>query len=599
MLPKKRNSKVPGKVITFYSYKGGVGRSFIMANVASQLALWGFRVLCVDWDLEAPGLTDYFVDEVDEDIINETDGIVDLILKCQETGNPLSEWRDTVVEVPLIHRTEQGFESCLDLISAGKGTLGAEYIENVQKLNWELLYSEHDFAKKLDDLKNEWKNEYDVIFLDSRTGISDVSGICTVQLPDILALVLTPNKQSLDGIFHVANRAVKSHARYPLSEEKLLTVPIISRLDQRDEIAIAESWLARINKTLAPLYESWLNKDVSVQRIQEFTKVPYITRWSFGESLAVLRERGSDFEQISYSFHSLAALLILGIDHSAKFTRNRDEFVNQFVQERPLKKEISVTDPLAHRLLESRSASLMSAYAKELQDSSKNLDDAAALWAKASLLEPNNEGIQRGYLDFLQSRQSVLKGVYSLVTETRTKINLSRLINEMEGSIKKLKDRAKPIKVYISYSHDSDQHKEFVLQLSDQLRGDGIDCVIDQYINGFPPEGWTKWMLSQVNEADFVLMIFTKTYNEYYQGLYTRRKGLGLELKVTQEQLVAKPQLFTKFIPIFPEHSGTYNIPSEFEDYKIYKINDEYDMLYKTLTRQSQYALPPIGKLKL
>src|SRR5687767_9627324 len=47
-------------IVTFYSYKGGVGRSFCLANVAVQLARWGNRVLCVDFDLDAPGLHEYF-----------------------------------------------------------------------------------------------------------------------------------------------------------------------------------------------------------------------------------------------------------------------------------------------------------------------------------------------------------------------------------------------------------------------------------------------------------------------------------------------------------------------------------------------------------
>src|SRR5690349_21130934 len=49
-----------GSIITFYSYKGGVGRSFLLANVAATLSRWGYRVLCVDFDLEAPGLAHYF-----------------------------------------------------------------------------------------------------------------------------------------------------------------------------------------------------------------------------------------------------------------------------------------------------------------------------------------------------------------------------------------------------------------------------------------------------------------------------------------------------------------------------------------------------------
>ena len=49
-----------GTVVTFYSFKGGVGRSMALANVAVLLARTGKKVLCVDWDLEAPGLDRYF-----------------------------------------------------------------------------------------------------------------------------------------------------------------------------------------------------------------------------------------------------------------------------------------------------------------------------------------------------------------------------------------------------------------------------------------------------------------------------------------------------------------------------------------------------------
>ncbi len=47
----------PGKVITFYSFKGGTGRSMALANVAWILASCGKRVLAVDWDLEAQACT--------------------------------------------------------------------------------------------------------------------------------------------------------------------------------------------------------------------------------------------------------------------------------------------------------------------------------------------------------------------------------------------------------------------------------------------------------------------------------------------------------------------------------------------------------------
>jgi hypothetical protein len=48
-----------------------------------------------------------------------------------------------------------------------------------------------------------------------------------------------------------------------------------------------------------------------------------------------------------------------------------------------------------------------------------------------------------------------------------------------------------PPKVLISYSHDSPEHAEQVLELANRLRADGVDCTIDQYIIA-PAEGWPR-----------------------------------------------------------------------------------------------------------
>lgn len=49
-----------GRIITFYSYKGRTGRTMLLANTAWILASAGKRVLAIDWNLEAPGLHQYF-----------------------------------------------------------------------------------------------------------------------------------------------------------------------------------------------------------------------------------------------------------------------------------------------------------------------------------------------------------------------------------------------------------------------------------------------------------------------------------------------------------------------------------------------------------
>ncbi len=75
----------------------------------------------------------------------------------------------------------------------------------------------------------------------------------------------------------------------------------------------------------------------------------------------------------------------------------------------------------------------------------------------------------------------------------------------------------KPIKVFISHSHDSDDHSAKVLELSEKLRKEGIDCDIDQDLVGPPEEGWPTWMEDKIEEADFVLLSFTETYLRRYR----------------------------------------------------------------------------------
>src|ERR1041384_2214532 len=75
-----------GRVITFYSYKGGTGRSMALANVAWILASAGRRVLVIDWDLEAPGLHRYFRPFLLDKDVTGSDGIIDFVTDyCAET----------------------------------------------------------------------------------------------------------------------------------------------------------------------------------------------------------------------------------------------------------------------------------------------------------------------------------------------------------------------------------------------------------------------------------------------------------------------------------------------------------------------------------
>lgn len=81
-----------GTVYTFYSFKGGVGHSMAVANVAPLLAKWGHRLLVVDWDLEAPAIERYFEQLPSrlEGSSREAPGLLDL-LESLEAGRQLEQ----------------------------------------------------------------------------------------------------------------------------------------------------------------------------------------------------------------------------------------------------------------------------------------------------------------------------------------------------------------------------------------------------------------------------------------------------------------------------------------------------------------------------
>src|SRR3954465_15654513 len=68
-----------GRIITFYSYKGGTGRSMAVSNVAWVLASNGHKVLLIDWDLEAPGLHRYLRPFLIDRELTSTPGLIDFV----------------------------------------------------------------------------------------------------------------------------------------------------------------------------------------------------------------------------------------------------------------------------------------------------------------------------------------------------------------------------------------------------------------------------------------------------------------------------------------------------------------------------------------
>ncbi len=138
-----------------------------------------------------------------------------------------------------------------------------------------------------------------------------------------------------------------------------------------------------------------------------------------------------------------------------------------------------------------------------------------------------------------------------------------------------------PIKVFISYSHDSAEHSERVLELSENLRKEGIDCDIDQYLKAPPEAGWPTWMEDKIEEADFVLMVFTETYLRRYRKKEIPEAGQGSawETELIKNKLYVNHTKNKKFFPVLFSKDNLKHVPTILRSTSHYLLDENFQKL--------------------
>jgi MinD-like ATPase involved in chromosome partitioning or flagellar assembly len=225
-------------IVTFYSYKGGTGRTMAMVNVAMELVAQGSSVLMVDLDLEAPGLDTFCKSP------GASKGVVDFVDSYLSTG-AVPDVREYVYE------SRPGADASGRLLVMPSGTQDGTYDRRFRGIDWGYLYNHQDGFLLFEDLKEQWKEvlKVDYVLVDSRTGHTDVGGICTRQLPDAVVIFFFPNEQNRRGLATVVDQ-IRSETEGPLQKEIKLhfVMSNVPDLDDEDEILAAN--VERIRETL-------------------------------------------------------------------------------------------------------------------------------------------------------------------------------------------------------------------------------------------------------------------------------------------------------------------------------------------------------------
>lgn len=297
-----------GTVYTFYSFKGGAGRTMALANVAVLLAKWGNKCLVVDWDLEAPGIERFF-DKTPDRTRPSLPGVIDLIYA--QADAQFLDWRQCI----------STFEPGVSVIGAGRAD--RNYVDRLQTLNFRSLFEERDLGSYIERLRTEWVKEFDFVLIDSRTGVTDIGGICTVHLPDVLVVFVTTTDSSVQGALEIIDRSTRAQEKLPLDRGRLIALPVPSRDESRTEYERSVVWKRIFADKFSGAFRDWLPKNVFAGDAIDILKLPYVPYWSFGEELPVLRESSSDVSSLGFAYETLARLLAARLDWNTAITGRR------------------------------------------------------------------------------------------------------------------------------------------------------------------------------------------------------------------------------------------------------------------------------------
>jgi WD40 repeat protein len=324
-------------IVTFYSFKGGVGRSMALVNVAEILADRGYRVIVCDWDLEAPGLERYLTSrEVDgvpwESVLEQlikAPGLIDLLTEYRDslsssTPRPASEEdyarlgdvlvrRPSTIAVPVSMQagtspTPHVRSGWVKLLSAGRrdGAFQQTYAEVVRSFDWEEFYNRWAGGSYVEFMRRdlvgnaETTGAADILLIDSRTGVTEQGGICTHHLADLVVLMSAANDANLAGIEWMAEGLSDERLAVLRNNRPLQVLPVAARIEQGSQKEELVDFRRRFTERFRRYAARASGVSVAPEEFEIYTEIPYMAFYSFTERV-VAREPEERREQNLYT----------------------------------------------------------------------------------------------------------------------------------------------------------------------------------------------------------------------------------------------------------------------------------------------------------
>jgi cellulose biosynthesis protein BcsQ/energy-coupling factor transporter ATP-binding protein EcfA2 len=294
-------------ITTFYSYKGGVGRSMALANVADLMARSGLRVLVVDFDLEAPGLEHFF--PIDHERVRSQEGLLDLLLAFKHAMSVAADdsardsFRDLDRFLATVYPTRDS-SGGLDLLPAGRRSTAQEIVRygaELRRFDWLDFYFTWSGELFFEWLRRTCADRYDAVLVDSRTGVTEMGGVCAYQLADAVVVLCAPNLQNVEGTDAMVRHFLSPDVRAVRGGRAVDVLIVPSRVDQADTSARAgfeRRFAERFDPFTPP---ALLEAGETLWSLQ----IPYDPRYAFDEQVVADPSRVAERRGLAAAYGGL------------------------------------------------------------------------------------------------------------------------------------------------------------------------------------------------------------------------------------------------------------------------------------------------------
>ncbi|MFN8354590.1 MAG: hypothetical protein U0Y10_09095 [Spirosomataceae bacterium] len=332
-------------VVTFYSYKGGMGRTTTLASFASYYAMhYKKKVVMIDCDLEAPGFNNFF--DLSAERLENRSGFVEYLIdkQAQDTSLDLENY---ILEVDkdfsgegTIYVMPAGNVSTNPISDAPDAPTHLQhYLEALARID---IANEYNFSNAFQDLIGEIDKKYqpDVILIDSRTGFNDIFGIAAFDLSELVVGFFGSSEQTLPGLYYFLDYTLKIQKKF--------------------DVVLANSILPMGDKRGFKTFTKTID-DIIAEKIQGLDQVPSfqsfpVTRYPLLERIGIDADSRESFVQIiadkdfsdyNQIFEGIIAKLDI-VNHIQGYPDEKvdDSFTEKLIEEKVPSEPVIINKPL-------------------------------------------------------------------------------------------------------------------------------------------------------------------------------------------------------------------------------------------------------------